>query len=166
MGHIKKSCFLWKFDSRDKEKHYNKKYLWPARCSAKIGENNQINPPLIKKENLILPPLQIKLGLFKQFVKGVFKNGYEKSWFYLTSRFPNLSSAKIKEGIFNGPKIRKIMEDEQFEKLLKKKDKDAWSVFVKKVYNVQDVTNEVIQKPISSMYQWTCGIPKYKKSTS
>lgn len=51
---------------------------------------------------------------------------------YLAEKFPSLSQAKIKEGIFIGPQIRKIVLDETFNTHLKKKEKFAFES-VKKV---------------------------------
>jgi len=33
------------------------------------GEKNVVNPPLVLQEKIYLPPLHIKLGLMKNFVK-------------------------------------------------------------------------------------------------
>ena len=43
----------------------------------------------------------------KQYVKALDKNG--ACFTYLRERFPKLSDAKIKEGIFDGPQIRKML---------------------------------------------------------
>ena len=47
------------------------------------------------------PPLYIKLGLMKNFVKGTHKTG--RGFEYVRNKFPNVSDAKIKKGIFIGP---------------------------------------------------------------
>jgi len=62
--------FLCEQDSRDKKNHYVNK-PWPKRTSLKPGEKNVVNPPLILSEKIYLPPLHIKLGLMKNFVKGM-----------------------------------------------------------------------------------------------
>ena len=49
----------------------------------------------------------------KQFVKALNKEG--EGFKYLHSVFSSLSEAKIKEGIFVGPDIRKLMSDEKFD---------------------------------------------------
>ena len=64
-------------------------------------------------KKVFLPPLHIKLGLIKQFVKTLSKDG--DTFKYLTSKFPGLSEAKLKEGILIGPDIRKLVKDELFE---------------------------------------------------
>ena len=65
---------------------------------------------------IILPSLHIKLGLFKNFVKALDKNG--AGFYYLKETFPRVSDSKIKEGIFVGPQIRALIGDGKFEDLL------------------------------------------------
>jgi len=36
-----------------------------------VGGQNVINEPLVARDRIILPPLHIKLGLMKQFVKAL-----------------------------------------------------------------------------------------------
>ena len=69
-----------------------------------------MHKPLVTSDIIFLPPLHIKLGLFKQFVKALDKES--SAFAYLAERFPSLSQAKIKKGIFIGPKIRKNVLDE------------------------------------------------------
>ena len=57
-------------------------------------------------------PLHIKLGLTKNFVKGIDKTG--PGFEYVRNKFPNVSDAKIKDGVFIGPQIREIIQDKQF----------------------------------------------------
>ena len=88
-----------------------------------------MHKPLVKRDRICLPPLHIKLGLFKQFVKALDKESY--TFAYLAEKFPSLSQAKIKEGIFIGPEIRKIVLDETFITHLKRKEKLAFESFKK-----------------------------------
>jgi hypothetical protein len=71
-----------------------------------------LNNPLVNPEKVFLSPLHIKLGLMKNFVKAMDKNGAE--FMYLKHKFPRLSDAKITEGIFVGPQIRQLIKDEQW----------------------------------------------------
>ena len=48
---------------------------------------------------------------------------------YLRLKFPRLSDAKIKEGIFVGPQIREICKDANFDQILKGKEKAACEAF-------------------------------------
>ena len=53
---------------------------------------------------VLLPPLHIKLGLMKNFVKALHKNG--AAFQHMSTVFPGLSAAKLKEGIFVYTKMR------------------------------------------------------------
>ena len=75
---------------------------WPARDKNE-QENNIKQKPLLQSDRIHLPPLHIKLGLFKQFVKALDKDSF--AFAYLAEKFPSLSKAKIKEGILIGPQI-------------------------------------------------------------
>ena len=85
---------------------------WPKGASLTPGEKNVVNPSLVLPEKFFLPTLHIKLGLMKDFVKGVDKTGH--GFEYLRNKFPNASDAKIKE-VFIGPQIRELMQDKQFD---------------------------------------------------
>lgn len=122
-GFTKYCCFLCLWDSRDTKNHYKVKD-WPKRTDFVCGKSNVKYEPLIPQENVILPPLHIKLGLMKNFVKAMDQNG--KGFLYLKSVFSNLSDAKLKEGIFVGPQIRKLMKNNEFDKNLTKKELAAW----------------------------------------
>ena len=50
------------------------------------------------KSKIYLPPLHIKLGLIKIFVKVMDKES--EGFAYLKQKFPKISEAKVKEGIF------------------------------------------------------------------
>ena len=73
-GYTKYPCFYCHWDSRAKQDHWKRK-KWPLRTDMIVGEKNIINEPLVVKEKIILPPLHIKLGLMKQFVKALNKDG-------------------------------------------------------------------------------------------
>ena len=103
LGYTKYCCFLCELDGRDKKNHYVNK-LWPKRTSLTPREK-YVGSPLVLLEKIYLPPLHIKLGFMKNFVKGMDKTGdvFES----VRNNFPNVSDAKIKEGIFIGLQIRK-----------------------------------------------------------
>lgn len=54
---------------------------------------------------------------------------------YLKNKFPSLSDAKIKEGIFVGPDVRKLMKDPEFLAVLNDVEKEAWLSFVEVTKN-------------------------------
>jgi len=61
---------------------------------------------------IVLPSLHIKLGLFKNFVKALDKNG--AGFHYLKEKNSRVSDSKSKEGIFVGPQIRALIRDGNF----------------------------------------------------
>lgn len=61
-----------------------------------------------------MPPLLIKLGLIKQFVKALNKDG--ECFKYIINGFPKLSYEKIKGGVFDGPQIRKLIDDDEVDR--------------------------------------------------
>ena len=74
------------------EEHYVNK-LWPKRTSLMPGEKNVFNPPLVLLEKIYLPPLHIKLGLVKKFVKGTDKTG--RGFKYVRNKFPNVTQNQV-----------------------------------------------------------------------
>ncbi|GBN54563.1 hypothetical protein AVEN_204493-1 [Araneus ventricosus] len=63
----------------------------------------------------------------KQFVKALPKEG--ECFKYFCEQFPGLSEAKLKEGVFEGPDIRKMMKDENFETKMETNERKAWESF-------------------------------------
>jgi hypothetical protein len=82
---------------------------------------------LIDPKNVLLPPLHIKLGLMKHFVKALPKEG--ECFKYLCKKFPGLSDAKLKEGIFVGPDIRNLLSDDLLRTTMKPVEREAWNAF-------------------------------------
>ena len=88
---------------------------------------NVENQLLVEPSKILLPSMHLKLGLMKNFVKAM--NQGEAAFSYLWEKFPRLSEAKLKEGIFIGPQIRDLIKDEYFDKLLQGNEKEAWDSF-------------------------------------
>ena len=131
-GYTKYPCFICLWDSRAKQDHW-KKVTWPLRENMTVGGANIINVPLVDREKIILPPLHIKLGLMKQFVKALDKDG--NCFKYICRSFPGLSMEKLKAGIFDGPKIRKLIKDSNFKKYMNDIEASAWSSYVSVIEN-------------------------------
>lgn len=110
-GYTKHSCFICLWDSQADPKHYDTK-KWPLRQSYVQGTNNIKNQALVDSEKVLMPPLHINLGLIKQFVKAMNKQG--QAFQYLHVLFPKLSKAKIEAGIFNGLDVRKMFRSKDF----------------------------------------------------
>ena len=79
---------------------------------SSVGDKNIINEPLGNRDRIILPPLYIKLGVMKQFVKALDKDG--DCFNDIAKTFPGMSMEKLKTGIFDGPRIHKLMQDQTF----------------------------------------------------
>ena len=131
-GFTKYCCFLCLWDSRAVSQHYKQKD-WGPRSTFVPGEHSLKENSLVDMNKVLLPPLHIKLGLMKNFVKALHKNG--AAFQHLATVFPGLSAAKLKEGIFVGPQIREVLKDTDFEELLNLKELRAWEAF-KSVCNV------------------------------
>ncbi|QQP53101.1 Uncharacterized protein FKW44_005452 [Caligus rogercresseyi] len=131
-GFTKFPCFLCHWDSRAREEHWVRKE-WPKRTHMTVGEKNVIAEPLVDRSKIIFPPLHIKLGLMKQFVKALDKDG--DCFKYICDAFPGLSIEKKKAGIFYGPQIRKLMKDGLFVSSMNQDVYNAWSSFVLVVDN-------------------------------
>ncbi|UYV75153.1 hypothetical protein LAZ67_12002678 [Cordylochernes scorpioides] len=150
LGYTKFCCFLCEWDSRDRERHYIKK-IWQKRKIFTPGYKNIANLPLIDSENIYLPPLHIKLGLMKNFVKAMDRNA--SGFAYLKQKISSISEAKIKEGIFVGPQIRELQQDGNFQNSLNEVEAAAWNSFRNvcknflgsvKVENYRDIVNDLL----------------------
>ena len=94
---------------------------WPARIAFKLCLQYIKQTPLVNPGRVLIPPLHIKLGLMKQFFKALNKGS--KCFNYLQRTFSNISDTKVHEGVFDGPQIRKMLNDQNFIKVMNKKEK-------------------------------------------
>lgn len=94
-GYTKYPCYFCEWDSRASN-HYDRRE-WPLRKFFEIGKRNVVKIPLVGADKIILPPLHLKLGYMKQFVKRLDKDS--EAFLHLKATFPKLSDAEIKEGI-------------------------------------------------------------------
>ena len=133
LGYTKYCCFLCEWNSRDRKLHYIRKN-WPERKMMEPGKKNIQYRALVSRDKIILPPLHIKLGLMKNLVKAMNREG--EAFKYLKTKFPHLSDAKIKEGIFVGPQIRELLKDGTFNRVIEGKEKAAWEAFKYVVHNL------------------------------
>ena len=125
-GFTKYCCFICDWDSRARPLHYSRKD-WPARKSLEPGIMNVENQPLVEPSKILLPSLHFKLSMKKNFVNAM--NQEEAAFIYLREKFPRLSEAKLKEGIFIVPQIRELIKDEFFDNLLQGDEKAVWDSF-------------------------------------
>ena len=99
----------------------------------------------------LLPPLHIKLGLIKQFVKQL--NPESEAFRYLQTMFPKLSRAKISAGVFVVPQVKKLILSNDFYEKLSDKERVAWTCFKAvvngflgnhKMGNYRDIIDELL----------------------
>ena len=119
-------CYLCLWDSRDTKACYQKQ-VRPKREEFVIGEKDVENILLINQKKVLLPSLHIKLGLIKQFVKALDKDG--AAYKYLQNLFPKLSETKVKRGVFIGPQLKLILKSDEFLETLNAVEKNAWIRF-------------------------------------
>lgn len=92
------ACFLCTWYTRFKGNQYEKRD-WELRDSRVVNEQSIIHNALVPTDKILLPPLHIKLGVMKNFVKSL---PLESPAFqYLQAIFPNISYAKIREGTYS-----------------------------------------------------------------
>ncbi|GBN02353.1 hypothetical protein AVEN_260412-1 [Araneus ventricosus] len=82
----------------------------------------------------------------QQFIKPLPK--YGECFRYLCSKLPKLSEAKLKEGVFTGPYIRKLLSDSLFSETMGDKEKEAWDSFKDVVHRVLENTKDPLCKTI------------------
>jgi hypothetical protein len=86
-----------------------------------------IHASSVDPQKVLLPPLNIKLGIMKHFVKALDKSG--SCFQYLGRKFAALSEAKMKEGILDGLQIRQLMKDTAFTDTMSDIKLQAWNAF-------------------------------------
>lgn len=131
-GYTKYPCFMCLWDSRADELHF-KQREWPVRTDMVPGSHNIKAIPLVPRHKVLLPPLHIKLGLMKLFVNALCREG--DAFKYLVQKFPHISDAKLKAGVFVGPDIRELMKDSEFVATMTTIEQNAWCSFVSVVKN-------------------------------
>jgi hypothetical protein len=130
--YTKMPCFLCEWDSRARNYHWERS-IWPRRTALVPGTKNIKNEPLINPDKIFLSFLHIKLELMKQFTQALNKEG--TCFQHICSKFPRLSCEKLKDGIFVGPQIRKLMLNSEFEEQMTNAEKEAWVSFTSVVNN-------------------------------
>jgi hypothetical protein len=96
-GYTKYPRFFCLWDSTAKHEHWARKD-WPLREHMVVGGQNVINEYLVAPDRIILPPLHIKLGLMKQYVKALNKHGSCTE--YIVHKLPGLMSHSCLNVIF------------------------------------------------------------------
>ncbi|GBM88851.1 hypothetical protein AVEN_178443-1 [Araneus ventricosus] len=87
----------------------------------------------------------------KPFIKSLPKDG--ECFRYLCSKFPKLSEAKLKERVFTGPDIRKLLSDSLPSETMGDKEKKAWDSFKDVVQNrTPSLTPVPVTRPVTERF--------------
>jgi hypothetical protein len=100
---------------------------WTPRTSLECRSKDILRKSLVDPKKILLPPLHIKLAIMKQFVKALPKTG--NCFKYLCKKLLHLSEAKLNEGTFIDPDIRKLMFNEDFLLTMSEVEREAWIAF-------------------------------------
>ena len=93
-----------------------------------MGWKNVINQSLVDRDRIIFPPLHIKLGLTKRFVKVFDRKG--ACFKYTCKMFPALSIDNLNTGISDGPHSRRLIKDDAIALHTTTAECVAWKSFV------------------------------------
>ena len=91
------------------------------------GSHSVVADPLVKLHQILLPPIHIKLGLIKNFIKVI--NKESPAFAFIKQTFPQVSKAKLNAGFFDGPWIRSLMKDEYVNGVKSETKTNAWQAF-------------------------------------
>ena len=91
------------------------------------GSHNIIQNYLVNPNRILLHPFHIKLGLMIHFIKALDQNGSTMQ--FLRRKFPKISEAKITAGILNGPQIRELIHDNNFDNSINVLTLRLWIAF-------------------------------------
>lgn len=97
----------------------------------------------------------------KQFVKALDKTG--PCFAYIGRKMPQLSSEKLKAGIFDGPQIRQLIKDPAFVTCMNEVEQKAWTSFVSVVQNFlgnrkADNYNQVVNEMLDNFRSLGCNM--------
>jgi hypothetical protein len=151
---------MCEWGSRARSRHWIQKD-WPPRENLVVGSKNIAHPSCVAPSKVTLPPLHTKLGMMKQFVKALNKEG--DCFKCMCQKFIALTKAKLKEGIFKGPNIRKLMSDATFESTMNATEKAAWQafrdVFMKFLGNTKDSNyTNIVNKMLDAFKDLGCNM--------
>lgn len=79
---------------------------------------------IVHSGKVLLTPLHIKIGLMKNFLKVMVKT--KLAFKYPLEKFPRLSEAKIKDGVFVSPQIRQLVRNYEFHHVLGGREMLTW----------------------------------------
>ena len=134
---------------------------WPTRNEFTLGVLNILHESLVNPQHVLLPPLHIKLEMMKQFVKALNKESGGLK--YLCGVFQALSTEKLRAGVFDGPQIRRLVNDKRFVFSVIAVKKNAWLSFLAVVANFlgnfkAPTYTELVDKLLDSFQKLGCNM--------
>ena len=118
----------WKGTYRSNNKYLQYHQKFEQRSTFNIGVASVVAKPLINIEDVLLPPLHIKIGLVAQFVKALSSDS--AAYDFIKKKLAYKSEGKLAAGQLNGPEIRKLLRlSNELQELLNAKEKRAWIAF-------------------------------------
>jgi hypothetical protein len=99
LGYMKYCCFICEWDSRAKDKHHSVKHYQKKRPKQTPGERNVVHDPLADTVKVFFTATPYKTWFSKKLCLS-----YKEGWpcfLYLQQKFPRLSEAKIRKGIWS-----------------------------------------------------------------
>lgn len=95
-GYTSNPCFKCLWNSRSANS-YTAKAASEPRGAPVVGKHNILYQPLVDSRKIIIPPLHVKLGIVKNFIKALDRDG--DAFARLRQIFPGITPAKLNEGI-------------------------------------------------------------------
>ena len=103
---------------------------WPLRHELTPGIKSVSTQSLVDPQKVFLPPLHIKLGLMKNFVKAMVKFNKEGKGFQIHQEQISKSQRRKNQGrSICRPQIRELFNDLNFEASLNCAEEAAWNSF-------------------------------------
>ena len=98
--------------------------------------HNIIYNSIVNTNIILFTPLYIKLGIMNIFIKALERNGSTMK--FLKRKFPIISEAKITAVILNGPQIRELKHDNNFDNSMNVLTLQTWIAFKSIIHNFLD----------------------------
>jgi len=150
------TIFSCVYGTAGQEQSTESKKHWPVHSELIPGSFDVLAPPLVKRSKIVFPPLHINLGIVKQFVKTLEKDG--DCFKYICMKFSSLTIEKLKAGNFDGPQIRQLMNDADFCNFMNSAELSAWTAFTNVVKFFLGKTKapnykELVETLLTSLHQ-------------
>lgn len=152
-GYPKHPCIFCTWEGHAFKSHWDQKdENSPLRGEAVIGQLSVQATPLVPIENILLPPLHLKLGLVSQPLKVLGREHKTSSAFLRLKEIfkGEVTEAKLLGGVLTGPQIRKLREDNEFSNLLQDIPHafECWEAFGLVVDNILGSANSTCKEDL------------------